>query len=252
MYDARMTSGTDMRIRRGGVALWRQIADVLREEIESGIHRAGTLLPGEVALGERFAVNRHTVRRALRELAGQGLVRPERGRGTVVGGGRIDYPIGRRTRFSEIVSAQAREPEGRFLSSCTEAAADEVAAALACAPGDPVLRLETLSLASGQPMSLATHWFPLPRFEGLAERYAGTGSITKSLAACGVADYVRRETRITARSATPEEATLLAVRVGAPLLVSEALNTAPDGTPTHVSRARMAGERVQLVVGEAS
>lgn len=250
--DAHMTDAPDIRTRRGGVALWRQIADVLADEIERGMHRPGTALPGEMALGERFAVNRHTVRQALRALAEGGLVRSERGRGTIVREGRLDYPIGRRTRFSEIVSAQSREPAARLLGSEVVPAPADIAGQLAARPGEPLVRLETLSLADGQPLSLASHWFVEARCPGIAAAFEAAGSVTAALARCGIPDYARRETRVTARASSPEEAGLLGLRTGSPILISEALNVAPDGVPTHYTRARFAADRVQLVIAAGS
>ncbi|MBO0756612.1 MAG: GntR family transcriptional regulator, partial [Bradyrhizobiaceae bacterium] len=88
-----------------GVTLWRRIADDLEQAIVAGTHASGERLPGEVEIADRFGVNRHTVRRALAELADRGLVRAERGSGTYVESGRLAYPIRSRTRFSEIVDA---------------------------------------------------------------------------------------------------------------------------------------------------
>ena len=102
---------------RAGVTLWRRIADDVERAIASGEFAAGEKLPGETEIAARFAVNRHTVRRAIAELAGRGLVRPARGSGTFVEGGRLAYPISRRTRFSEIVGTAGREAGGRLVAS---------------------------------------------------------------------------------------------------------------------------------------
>ena len=93
----------------GGVTLWRRIADDLEQAIRTGAHATGERLPGEVDIADKFGVNRHTVRRALAELAERGLVHAERGSGTYVKGGRLAYPIRSRTRFSENVGAAGRE-----------------------------------------------------------------------------------------------------------------------------------------------
>src|ERR1051326_2737710 len=90
------------RAPAAGVTLWRRIADDLERAIATGEFAAGEKLPGETEIAARFAVNRHTVRGAIAELAGRGLVRAARGSGTFVEGGRLAYPISRRTRFSEI------------------------------------------------------------------------------------------------------------------------------------------------------
>ena len=57
-------------------------------------------------------------------IAGRGLVRAARGSGTFVEGGRLAYPISRRTRFSEIVGTAGREAGGCLVASRLEPASD--------------------------------------------------------------------------------------------------------------------------------
>src|SRR5262245_26860357 len=91
-----------------GVTLWRRIADEIENAIRFGNHAVGDRLPAEIEIADRFGVNRHTVRRALAELAERGLVRAQRGSGTYVEPVRLAYPIQTRTRFSEIVGRAGR------------------------------------------------------------------------------------------------------------------------------------------------
>jgi len=234
--------------RSAGIAVWRQIAERLRGDIASGAIGENGKLPTEAELATRFGVNRHTVRRAIAALAEQNVVRADRGRGTFITARPIDYPIGTRTRFSEIVSRQARQPRGRLIAAREERADVVVAEKLRLAVGHAVIRLETLSAADGVPLSRATSWFPADRFPDLVAVYAETGSITKALAHHGVADYMRRETRISARLADPDDAEKLASAPGAAVLVSESVNIDADGVPIQFSRSRFAADRVQIVV----
>ena len=59
--------------RRAGVALWRQIAETLEGDIKQQVFKPGQRLPTESELAERFAVNRHTVRRGIAFLEQEGL-----------------------------------------------------------------------------------------------------------------------------------------------------------------------------------
>lgn len=61
-----------------------QVAQSLRHDIESGTFPAGSTLPTEAALCDRFAVSRHTVREALRTLRADRLIESRQGAGTVV------------------------------------------------------------------------------------------------------------------------------------------------------------------------
>lgn len=234
--------------RGGGISLWRQIAERIRADIASGIHPPGARLPPEGDLAARFGVNRHTLRRAMAALAADGLVRVDQGRGTFVEADRLAFPIRRRTRFSEIVSAQAREPAGRVIGHETEAADLVVADRLQVPAGTAVHRVDTLSVADGVPISLSTHFIPADRFPRLIEVYAETGSFTRVMEAHGVGDYSRRSTKITARPAEVDEAQRLAIPLGATVLVTENVDVDPQGRPVQTSRTRFAAERVELVV----
>jgi DNA-binding GntR family transcriptional regulator len=66
--------------------VYRQLARILREQIQAGELRAGEALPSEAALSQRFGVGRDAVRDALAMLRGEGLVITTRGIGTFVRG----------------------------------------------------------------------------------------------------------------------------------------------------------------------
>lgn len=235
-------------VRGEGMAAWRQIADALSAEIAAGRHPAGGRLPTEAALAARFSVNRHTVRRALAALSEGGLVRASQGRGTFVEAAPLAYPIGPRTRFSEIVTGAGREAWGDLIAAHAVPADAERATALALTPGDPVLELLTVHRADGTPISTARTWLPLPRFSGFAGAYAELGSITRAFAAFGVADYTRLSTRIRARPAEPDEAARLDLAPGRVVIAVSSVNADAQGRPIQATRSLFAADRVELVV----
>jgi GntR family phosphonate transport system transcriptional regulator len=244
-----MTLGNETLRRGGGIAMWRQIAEALADEIRSGTLPEGARLPTEPQLAERFGVNRHTVRRAMSDLAEQGLVRIEQGRGTFVQEHVLDYLVGRRTRFSEIVSGQNRQAGGRLLDSAREAASAQVARELDIAQGAQVLRLETLRDLDGRPLALGTHYFPAARFPRLVDFYRESGSITRALASSGVSDYERKVTRVTARMPEAADARLLQQPGSRPILVTESVNIDSEGRPVEFGLTRFASDRTQIVLG---
>ena len=96
-------------------------------------------------------------------------------------------------------------------------------------------------------MSLATSWFPAERFPGIVAAYAESGSITKALAAEGVEDYRRQETRITAMRVSPTDAEHLACPRDAVVLVTDSVNCDTADAPIQVSRARFLADRIEMV-----
>ncbi len=70
--------------------LWRQLADILRAQIESGELSAGRIMPSETTLSQEHGLARGTVVKALDALEREGLVERIQGRGTFV---RRDGPV---------------------------------------------------------------------------------------------------------------------------------------------------------------
>lgn len=235
--------------RKSGVALWRQIADMIRSDIATGAAGADGRLPPEMKLAERYGVNRHTVRSAIAALEQEGVLRSEQGRGTFIRRRkRLSYPIGKRTRFSAGLGDQAGSTRSRLLGSSTEPAPDPIAETLSIETGSPVIRLDTVSEADGVPISRATSWFDAERFSGIDRAFAELSSITKALASCGVTDYVRKSTVIEAKHASAEDTDLLGLSAGAIVLVTRAVNADAEGNPIQYAEARFAADRIELKI----
>jgi GntR family phosphonate transport system transcriptional regulator len=235
--------------RRSGVALWRQIADRIRQGIAAGTLGEDGRLPPELVLSERFGVNRHTLRSAISALVQEGVLRAEQGRGTFVERRRrLTYPISARTRFSAGLEGQARERRGSLLAHAMEPASARIAAALDLAEGGPVIRLETLSEADGRPVSRAASWLDAQRFAGFETAYAETGSITLAFKRFGIDDYFRKSTLVSARHADAADLADLKLSPGAIVLVTVAVNVDIEGRPVQFSETRFAADRVELTV----
>jgi GntR family phosphonate transport system transcriptional regulator len=182
-------------MRPAGVTVWREIEEALTREIADGVHPAGAKLPIERDLAAKFGVNRHTVRRALSSLQDKGLISIEPGRGMFAKSNRLSYPVGKRTRFSENVGHLSKYVKGQLLNTWHLAAPEKIAADLDVEIGATLVAIDDLRVLDSEPITLTTHYFPLPRFADLPVIFAETGSITKSLHELGVKDYTRRLTR---------------------------------------------------------
>lgn len=226
--------------------IWGQIAQALRADLRT--IPPGTQLPTEAQLAARFGANRHTVRRALAALAEEGLVHSRRGAGVFAAMRPIDYPLTSRPRFHAALSATGRVPGRRILSTQTLPADSETAQILEMQPGTPVLRLEGLSLAEGTVIGHFRSVFALLRLPELADALTRTDSITAALAACGVADYARAWTRLSAVRADSLLAGHLKLTAGEPLLRSESLNIDPDDRPLEYAITHFAGSRITMSV----
>ncbi|MBO9409898.1 MULTISPECIES: phosphonate metabolism transcriptional regulator PhnF [unclassified Ruegeria] len=232
----------------GKSPVWKSIALGLTTDIAEGRYNTGDRLPTEAQLAAKYGVNRHTVRRALSDLSDQGLVRSRRGAGVFVTARPTDYPIGKRVRYHKSISASGKIPGKKILTLTTRKADVAEAEALELSEGEAVHVYDGLSLADGQPIGLFQSVFPAGRLPGILAALVETRSVTKALQQCGVEDYVRVSTRLTARAATPTQALHLQLSEGAPVLYSVGVNADTNGIPVEFGRTYFAGERVTLTM----
>jgi len=233
--------------RQDGIALWRQIFARLHSDIATGALKPGMQLPTEAELSAQFGVNRHTVRRALEELSRDGLVRVEQGRGSFVAEDVLDYNVEARTRFSEWIRKHNKEPSG-IIRQLREIPADQrIAAGLGVRGGSRVVVLERLGFADDRPVSLTRHYFPAHRLKGILQALQATPRITEALRTVGVDDYLRQQTRVTARLPTQTEAELLRMARNRPVLITENVNVDHTGTIVEFATGCYPTPRVQIV-----
>nr|WP_319947156.1 phosphonate metabolism transcriptional regulator PhnF [uncultured Shimia sp.] len=230
--------------------VWEGISRALTADIAEGRYTPGDKLPTEAELSARFGVNRHTVRHALKDMAETGLVHARRGSGVFVAQRPTDYPIGKRVRFHRNLQQAGRLPAKETLSIETRAADQREAEALHLNKGDPVHVYEGLSLADGQPIVMFRSAFPAERYPDLLEHLTFSKSVTAALKACGVEDYTRASTRLTAKRATTTQALHLRIREGDPILRSVGINVDANRVPTEYGVSWFAGDRVTLTLSD--
>ena len=234
-------------MRQSGKILWREIEDVLSEDIANGVYVAGSRLPKEAELADRFGVNRHTIRQALGALRDRGAISIEQGRGTFVKAPKLAFPISERTRYTENVAKLDMKLTGRPIRKWKEQANARLAEDLGVEIGTACVAFDDLREIDGEVISLTTHRFPADRFAGIADIYEQLGSITAALQALGVEDYKRRLTRVHARSASLEEAAALQIPAETPVLVVETINVDSQGVPIESGCGRSPGGRFELI-----
>jgi GntR family transcriptional regulator, phosphonate transport system regulatory protein len=236
---------------RGGYSAWRLIAEELRQEIIGGKRAPGAKLPSEGELAHRFGVHRNTVRQAVAALAADHLIVSRRGSGTFVAEHTVlVHRIGARTRFRDSLGRRGSH-SGRLLDSGIEPEPPAEIAGRLALDGRAALRLDTLQVVDARPITRGTHWFVADLVPGLADQFSATGSITASLQAVGIDDYIRAATTVSARHATTAEAADLALPMGSVVLVTRSLDVLADGSPLQVGITRFVADRVELDIGHA-
>jgi GntR family phosphonate transport system transcriptional regulator len=236
------------RTDASGVSRWRRVHDALAAELAAGAVPVGGRLAGEGALARRFAVNRHTVRRALQALAEAGRIRTEHGKGSFVLPDPVRYALGPRTSFTANLADQGLTARRRIEAVEQIRASAAIAGRLAISRGATVIRAVTVAFAVPVPIARSVHYFPARRLPGIAQALQAEEGISAALRAVGQPRLERAATRITTRTATAEEAATLCLAPHAPVLVTDGIDTDGDGTPLQRVVTTFAGSRIELVV----
>jgi GntR family phosphonate transport system transcriptional regulator len=233
--------------RHGGEAVYSQIARRLEEQIQQ-FYQPGDLLPSEQALAAQFAVNRHTVRRAVEQLVDNGLVERQHGRGTFVLDRPLDYAIGRTTRFTETLESIGRTARSQILRKLVIPARGGVAQRLGLGEDAAVLWIETLRYTDDRPICVISHFLPQARFPGLLDEYQG-GSLHEFIGRRYGLRLRRQESLVTACLPQGDDAALLGMPQNRPVLRVKSVNVGePDPQPLEYALTRFRADRIQLCI----
>ena len=172
--------------------------------------------------------------------------------GAFVTQARLDYAIGPRTRFSQNLTAAGHTSERHLLRIETLAADTTERRHLALAKGAQVHVAESFSRSDGVPVAYKRMAFPADRLPGLPQALRDAPSVTAALAGCGIADYQRLWTRLTAERPGAIIARHLHMPETGPVLRSESLDADITGVPVEYGIAWFCSERIQLVVDRSS
>lgn len=223
-------------------SIYPAIYRALRDEITAGAYPFQTLLPTEAQLCERFGCSHSVVRRALRELADEGLVQPRQGRGVTViwqpeRRGAHGYATGGLDTFPETCAARGLVPETRLLAFERLTADDALARQTDFAPGTPLVHLLRLRIASGTPVAVEENYTSEREVPGITPAIAISGTYAHIEHTLGMKILTSRRT-ITMRPAGPTDGPLLDLDPDAYLAFVESHTFASTGNQFEVIYSR--------------
>jgi DNA-binding GntR family transcriptional regulator len=202
-------------------------------------------LPSDANLCAEFGVSRMTARGAVQRLVQEGLVYRVPGRGTFVAEAAAHRSATHILSFSDEMRRRGRVPSSRIVRNKIRTANDEERERLGA---DRVVVLRRVRIADDEPIALETAVFPAERVEELLEGDdLERVSLHETLARGNVVPTAGRAA-VAAEAATAEDARLLEIRKGDPLLVERRLIRDQDGEPLEWTETRYVGSRYGLDV----
>ena len=205
----------------------------------------GTPVPTERELAERLHTSRTTVRQALAALELDGKLDRIQGRGTFVAEPKRVL-VRQLTSYTQDLQAQGLTASTEILSITRERANGAVAQRLNLRPGTLVHRIERLRGVSGESLAHDVAYLvgPLPRLRQELER---RGSLYRTLREAYGVRLARVEDLVETVLADPDEAALLSVDVGLPMLLIHRTGWDVDDRPVEFTRTIFRGDRFSFI-----
>ena len=219
--------------------IYLQIADDLIKNIKNGTWAIGASVPSEHQLMEQFHISRNTARDALNEIEQQGYIYRVPGKGSFVASIRLDQHFNFLNGFSQDVAALGMTPSHTNFEIKTIEASPIVAAKLQIAPGNKVLFMHRLLLADDLPYIvvrsyLPTQWLEINRTE-ISIELLGHSSFYEYLDKKYNIVFSSAANTLRAGAASAEDAKILGIQCGHPVLLSERISRTDDNIPRELT-----------------
>ncbi len=219
---------------------YQEVAEAIRSDVAHGVLSAGELLPSEAELSAAHDVSRVTIRKALEQLRGEGLVDSRQGFGWFVGSGAIRQSLDSLETIEDQLAEAGRTSERRVLRFRFIAAPGEIAGLL----GPEVLEVVRLNLADDEPFAQVTVWCKASLGADLSR-----SDVEESTFVDLLVDRLGHATQvISAVSAGDATAAALQVDEGSPLLRVRRVTTDKSGGNALVSEHLYPAHRTEFEV----
>ncbi|MGQ0434645.1 MAG: GntR family transcriptional regulator [Microthrixaceae bacterium] len=220
---------------------YRTIADDLRARVTRGEFAAGRLLPSESELAGSYAASRVTIRNALEVLRDEGLVDARQGLGWFAAVDPLRQTLGRLGTIEGQLAESGMRSDRRILAFGFVPAPPRAKRILGATT---VLEVRRVNLADGEPFARVTVWCPDDLGARLSRADVERAPFYELLDV-PVGGAVQT---IGAALVSPEDAALLAVPEGSPVLRCERITSTPDGRAVLLSEHVFPAHRTEFVV----
>jgi GntR family transcriptional regulator len=226
-----------------------QLIDILREKVQLAEWIPGDQIPGEQDLCERYQVSRTVVRQALKELEYEGVISRQKGKGTFISLPKISEGLVQKlTGFYQDMVERGLKPGTKVLHQNVIPSNDKIARFLNIKPGEQVIDIQRLRFINDEPIQIVTTYIPYAICPELASVDLSNQSLYEFLEKESGIVLAKGHRYIEAVLANEQEATLLGIERGAPLLLLDSVSFSENGEPIEYYHALHRGDRSRFEV----
>lgn len=227
--------------------LYIQLKLWILNQIKSGKFKAGEKIPSENYLSKLHGISRPTVRQALSELVHEGFLVKKRGLGTYVSIPQIIEDATVFRTFGEEMDMLGFMHSAKIVAKKQYSSSRELAEILSINPGDKVFEIIRLRLANEKPLAIRTSIIPSEIYPNLLEEDLQT--LYPLFAKKGIYPFRSKQT-FQAVPALKEEATLLNVPVGEPLMLWEGIVFSQNNKPIEKVKVYYLGSQFRFEISQ--
>jgi len=232
------------RLQESDRFLYRSVSRKLRHRVDAGTYQPGTRIPSVGELAKEFGVSTITIRRAIRDLSLEGHLIGRQGLGVFVASKRRIIRALRADHIAPIeddmrragVTPGIQELKMSLIHADSDATFGQTSPAIRIA-----YRLERILLANNEPVALDT--ILLPRKLGDLLKPKLRGQFVMSLIQTHHIEPDHIDYQFEGATATEEQASLLNVVIGFPLLVIRYTPIGKNGLPLLMGRTTSRADR---------
>ena len=236
--------------KSSAIPYYHQVKEAVKALITAGELKSGDMLPSEFSLSDQLGISRLVIHRAYRELVSEGLLLRRRAKGTFV------LPASKRTHtvdgplfsLTESMTQDGLEPSNKILVQEVLVSSEEVRKGLRIPPGHKVVHVRSLRFIRDLPLAIEDIYFPYDRFPQMAKVDLNNSSTYLTLEKLYNAHPQDALDLISAGAATLEDAVLLGLQKGAPIMRVIRVSTDGEGLPVEYSIVFFHAEHYQLAV----
>lgn len=235
--------------RKTPIPLYYQLIEMIRKDIETGVLKPGDIIPSERELSEKYQISRPTVRQAIKELAYEGLLNREKGKGTFVSRPKFNYGfIQQFSTFYDDMAEKGYQVHTKVLNIEVRNDLPNIGKILNIAENDPIICIERMRYVEGEPIVKVSNFIPFSLCPDLVHEDLTDKSLYRTLFEKYHLRAFRAEITLEATVADNLDSKVLEIPEGAPVIFMKNITFTPENTIMDYFQSRFRGDKGKIKV----